>query len=88
MVANKGSLYRLSFPFPSAAKGTPQFRGTILLRGDLMQEQYEARLKELKAQLQQAQIRYQQAHDDMLAISGAIQEVTYWINRLKEGEKE
>ena len=53
-----------------------------------MQEQYEARLKELKAQLQQAQIRYQQAHDDMLAISGAIQEVTYWINRLKEGEKE
>ena len=49
-------------------------------------ERLTERLKELEVQLQQAQIRLQQANADVIAISGAMQEVKYWMNKIKESE--
>ena len=51
-----------------------------------MIEQFNDRLKTLDAQLQQAQNRLQQANADVIAISGALQEVGYWIKQLEEKE--
>jgi len=53
-----------------------------------MQEQFQARLKELTIQLQQAQSRLQQANADVIAISGAMQEIMYWQNKLEQEAKE
>jgi len=54
--------------------------------GGTVIEQFKDRLKILNAQLQQAQNRLQQANADVIAISGALQEVGYWIKQLKEKE--
>jgi hypothetical protein len=46
-----------------------------------MLDKLNERLKELQKQKLSAQIRLQQAHDDMVAIDGAIQEVCYWMKQ-------
>ena len=46
-------------------------------------ESLNERLKELQKQLAAANNRLQQAQADVLAISGAIQEVNYWIGKMK-----
>lgn len=43
----------------------------------------EARLEFLNTQLQDAQKRMEQAMSDANAISGAMQEVRYWISKLE-----
>jgi hypothetical protein len=45
------------------------------------------RLSELQKQIQSAQIRLQQAQADVYAISGAIQEVNYWLGKIKKDTK-
>jgi hypothetical protein len=51
--------------------------------------QLKARLKDLEVQRYEAQMKMQQAAADMQAISGAIQEVNYWLGKLeKEAEKD
>lgn len=49
-----------------------------------MKEKFQERLVELRKQQASAQIRLQQARDDFVAISGAIQEIEYQISLLKE----
>lgn len=51
-----------------------------------MKENFQKRLIELRKQQAAAQMRLQQAHDDFVAISGAIQEIEYQIGLLKEEE--
>lgn len=51
-----------------------------------MIEKLTNRLNELNIQLQQAQGRLQQANADAIAISGAIQEVSYWISKEESDE--
>lgn len=57
-----------------------------------MVEQFTERLTVLQEQLKSAGARLQQANADIIAISGAMQEVKYWIDRLdelsREGEEE
>lgn len=57
-----------------------------------MVEQFKERLTALQKQLDSAGARVQQANADVIAISGAMQEVKYWIDRLdelsREGEEE
>lgn len=46
-------------------------------------EALENRLRDLQKQFAAAQNRLQQAQADVIAISGAIQEVNYWIGKMK-----
>jgi len=50
-------------------------------------ESLNERLKELQKQLAAANNRLQQAQADVIAISGAIQEVNYWIGKMKNENK-
>lgn len=50
-------------------------------------EALENRLGDLQKQLAAAQNRLQQAQADVIAISGAIQEVNYWIWKMKNENK-
>ena len=50
-------------------------------------ESLNERLKELQKQLAAANDRLQQAQADVIAISGAIQEVNYWIWKMKNENK-
>ncbi len=50
-------------------------------------ESLNERLKELQKQLAAANNRLQQAQADVIAISGAIQEVNYWIWKMKNENK-
>ena len=50
-------------------------------------EALENRLRDLQKQFAAAQNRLQQAQADVLAISGAIQEVNYWIGKMKNENK-
>jgi len=50
-------------------------------------ESLNERLKELQKQLDAANNRLQQAQADVIAISGAIQEVNYWIWKMKNENK-
>lgn len=50
-------------------------------------EALENRLRDLQKQLAAANNRLQQAQADVIAISGAIQEVNYWIWKMKNENK-
>jgi hypothetical protein len=50
-------------------------------------EALENRLRDLQKQFAAAQNRLQQAQADVIAISGAIQEVNYWIWKMKNENK-
>jgi len=50
-------------------------------------EALENRLRDLQKQLAAANNRLQQAQADVIAISGAIQEVNYWIGKMKNENK-
>jgi chromosome segregation ATPase len=56
-------------------------------RGDFMVNKLKERLNELDSQLKQSNARLQQATSDIYAISGAIQEVKYWINELNKNNE-
>lgn len=47
----------------------------------MIKETLAKRLEELEIQKRQAQIRLQQAHDDIICIDGAMQEVGYWVKQ-------
>jgi hypothetical protein len=53
-----------------------------------MIEKLKKRQQELAAQLQAAQNRQQKAMSDIIAISGAMQEVDYWMKTLSESKGE
>lgn len=52
-----------------------------------MVNKLKERLNELDSQLKQSNARLQQATSDIYAISGAIQEVKYWINELNKNNE-
>jgi len=53
-----------------------------------MIDKLNERLRNLKEQYHKQEIACRQAASNLEAINGAIQEVTYWISKLKEEKNE